>query len=265
MRRTQDLPRLEMQEKLESHKLEAPVTPILEPDARTMQDNTFDDSDTSKSQPAATVRRLFSHLTQEEQPKEVIHYGKASALLHFALFPAPAIVITVGLYSIHILGLQWKSGHPTSNELSALLFAAKVHESFIIVSLTDILLHRIQYGLLGNDGLALGYLSSVFQMGSPIRYLVSWEFWGTLLNPTRNRMFHGITGATIIFIALLSIGASPFSATAMIPRLGWWETPFDDGVTDLYLANNLYSLEPASWPTLPFALCDTSLSPGNDD
>ncbi|KAI5455824.1 hypothetical protein BGZ63DRAFT_409482 [Mariannaea sp. PMI_226] len=153
--------------------------------------------------------------------------SRLSALGHFSLFHLPAITITLlllGLYAGHV---RWTPPHPTSDELSALQFAAKAHETLILVSLADILLHRILYALLVEDGIPLGFLSSVFNLGSPARYLISWEFWSAMLNPTTNQMFHRFTGVMIIFILLLSMAASPFSATAMIPRQLWYHAEKD--------------------------------------
>lgn len=171
---------------------------------------------------AWSLRRYFKTFNGREHSKQVCSNSKLSALRHFAFFHLPAISITLSLLGFYLGHLRWVPPHPTADELSALQFAAKAHESLILMSLTDILLHRICYGLILDDGVSLGFLSSVFNMGSPVQYLMSWEFWAALLNPTANRKFHGITGGVIVFISLLGIAASPFSATAMIPRQGWW-------------------------------------------
>ncbi|KAJ0127857.1 Glyoxalase-like domain-containing protein [Fusarium oxysporum f. sp. albedinis] len=169
----------------------------------------------------------FRSLHKKENPKKVCSNNRLSALGHFSLFHLPAITITLLLLVLYVRHFRWTPPHPTGDELSVLQFAAKAHETLILISLSDIMLHRILYGLLMDDGIPLGFLPSVFSLGSPIQYLLSWDFWSALLNPTANRRFHGLTGVMIVFILLLSIMASPFSATAMIPRQGWWDADND--------------------------------------
>ncbi|KAK7432990.1 hypothetical protein QQZ08_000461 [Neonectria magnoliae] len=169
--------------------------------------------------------------TTREPRKVICSKSKLSALGNLALFHLPAISITLVLVVLNLIELQWPYGHPTSEEFNALQFAAKAHESFIIMSVVDILLHRISYGLLCGEigGVSLGFLSSPFHLASPVQYLVSWEFWGTVSNPGRNRRFHAITTCLILLLVLIGVAASPFSAILMIPRLGWWQ-PGDGGV-----------------------------------
>lgn len=170
------------------------------------------------------------------EPSKVVCSGKKkSALRHFALIHLPSITITLVLLSFYIANLRWTQ--PTNEELNALQFAAKAHEALVLVSLTDILLHRICYGLIEDGGIPLGSISSAFYLGSPIQYLVSWELWGVLLKPAANRLLHRMTGILIILISLLAISSGPLSAIIVIPRQGWsflesdsrWDTWFVNG------------------------------------
>ncbi|SCO92496.1 uncharacterized protein FRV6_16624 [Fusarium oxysporum] len=164
----------------------------------------------------------------KEPKKEVCSNSRLSVLRDFVLFHLPAISITLALLALNVKELQWPYHHPTAGELSALQFAAKAHESLVVASLTEILMHRVRYGLLREDtgGISLGFLSSPLHLASPIRYLFSWELWGAVLNPTSSRPFHAVTGGLILLFIFVGIGASPFSAILMIPRLGWWEFSF---------------------------------------
>ncbi|KAH8686234.1 hypothetical protein BGZ61DRAFT_354905 [Ilyonectria robusta] len=154
------------------------------------------------------------------EPSKVVCSGrKKSALRRFALIHLPSITITLVLLSFYTSNLQW--AEPTNEQLNALQFAAKAHEASVLVSLTDILLHRICYGLIEDGGIPLGFISSPFHLGSPIQYLVSWELWGVLLKPAANRLLHQMTGILIILISLLAISLGPLSAIIMIPRQGW--------------------------------------------
>ncbi|KAM5358582.1 hypothetical protein ACJZ2D_015150 [Fusarium nematophilum] len=161
-------------------------------------------------------------LSDPEPPKKVCKNGMRSALGHLALFHLPAIGITLTILSLYIARVRWE--HPSAEELSVLQFAAKAHEILIIISLTDILLHRVRYGLIvDKNGIPLGFLSSPVHLGAPIQYLFSWELWGVVLQPSadgrRGRL--RVTGFIIILAILLSIAAAPLSAIEIIPRQGW--------------------------------------------
>ncbi|KAH6962440.1 hypothetical protein BKA56DRAFT_429212, partial [Ilyonectria sp. MPI-CAGE-AT-0026] len=189
--------------------------------------------------------------------KEVCTNKRMSAIRSFVLFHLPAISVTLVLAAFYSKKVQWPHGHPTTTELIMLQFAAKAHESLILVSLTDILLHRIRSGLLreGTGRVPLGFLSSPFQLASPIRYLFSWELWGAILSPAASRQFHAKTSALILLLVLIGLGASPFSAILMIPRQGWWALRYAPDEGEIYKKfyfvprsdeNPIYEIEPRS-------------------
>lgn len=202
-----------------------------------------------------------------EPKKEVCTDKRMSAIRSFVLFHLPAISVTLALAVFYFKKVQWLHGHPTTAELIMLQFAAKAHESLILVSLTDILLHRIRYGLLleGTGGVPLGFLSSPFQLASPIRYFFSWELWGAILNPAASRQFHAETSVLILLLVLIGLGASPFSAILMIPRQGWWALMDGLGEEEVIDAqtyfvprsdeNPIYEIEPRPRYPSPSDLC----------
>ncbi|KAF4969142.1 hypothetical protein FSARC_3579 [Fusarium sarcochroum] len=186
-------------------------------------------------------QRFMRKLNDPEPAKQVCSDSIWSALGHLALFHLPAVAITLTLFSLHIARVHW--GKFTAEQLSAMQFAAKGHEILILVSLTDVLLHRICFDLLfNNDGIPLGFLSSPFYLGSPVQYLFSWELWATLLQPGRPRPQQRpkVTGIVIIIAIILSIAAAPLSAIVMIPRPGWWQIPGPPGMNHTYLESDLY-------------------------
>ncbi|KAH7146225.1 hypothetical protein EDB81DRAFT_650767 [Dactylonectria macrodidyma] len=170
----------------------------------------------------------FKAWNGEEPSKEVCSNSKASALWHFALFHLPAVSVTLLLLNLYVWEARWGAFRPTPDELNALQYAAKAHESFILISITDILLQVLNFSLLQGNGIPLGFMTSAFHLGSPVGYLFSWEFWGTALNPTTPLLPHTLTSMFIVFLVILGLGAGPFSATLMIPRQGWWEFPLFD-------------------------------------
>ncbi|KAF4446715.1 hypothetical protein F53441_9648 [Fusarium austroafricanum] len=187
--------------------------------------------------------------------------SKLLALRHFALFHLPAIAGTLVLLSLYIAKIRWHN--PPADALNAIQFTAKAHEALILISLGDILLHRIFHGLLHKDGgTPIGFLPSPFSLGAPLQYLVSSQLWTPIIRSNNNSRSHRITGIMIIFIALLSIGASPLSAVAMIPRQRWWDNPGVDigrGVHVMQLNNSLYTSNLASFK--PSELFDEEWSP----
>ncbi|UPK92219.1 hypothetical protein LCI18_003154 [Fusarium solani-melongenae] len=167
---------------------------------------------------------------------------------HFTLFHLPAAAVTVTLLFLYALEFHWAYGHPTAEELATLQFAAKGHEALILVSMTDVLLSMISYGLMNsNVGVPLGFVSSPFYLGSPIRYLFSSELWSAIRHSVTRRLFPKTTGLVIIIAALLCVGASPLSAIAMIPRETWRGFPkagFGNSLETLcYVDQRLYELD----------------------
>ncbi|CAG9956658.1 unnamed protein product [Clonostachys rosea f. rosea IK726] len=162
-------------------------------------------------------------INHKEPKKTVVSNSRLLVLWCFALFHLPAIAITVALLALYIKQVQWNPRHPTSEELSILQFAAKAHETFILLSLTEVLLYRIRSCLLGEEGIPIGFLASAHYIVAPFNYLFSREFWGTAFTSTTRRLSHGITVGLFILLVAIGIGASPFSAIACIPRLLWWE------------------------------------------
>ncbi|EMT68722.1 hypothetical protein NOF04DRAFT_4890 [Fusarium oxysporum II5] len=160
-----------------------------------------------------------------EPRKAVCSNKRSSALWHFTLFHLPAMLVTSTLLTLHVINLHWSPSHPNIEEMAALQFAAKAQESLILISLTDVLLHRIRYGLLGRNGVPLGFLLSPFNIGFSLRYLASREFWSPAVNPTGKRFFNAITAAMIFLFSLLGLAAGPSAAIAMIPRYNWWQLP----------------------------------------
>lgn len=58
-----------------------------------------------------------------------------------------------------------------NNTVSYLLLAGKSHETLILISLTDILMHQIRYC---NYGVPVGLLPSSFSLDPPVQYFFNW-------------------------------------------------------------------------------------------
>ncbi|EXL97465.1 hypothetical protein NOF04DRAFT_7436 [Fusarium oxysporum II5] len=156
---------------------------------------------------------------------------RMSALRHFSIMHLPPVTITLALLSLYIAKVNWKE--PSNEGLNALQFAAKSHETVLLLSLGDILLYRISYGLDRQDiGVPLGFLPSSFYLAAPFRYLASRQLWAPTFKSSKNTKHQWATGAMIVSVSILCIAASPLSAIAMIPRLGWWKNDDFDAFAD---------------------------------
>lgn len=175
---------------------------------------------------------------------------RIKVLWSFLFFHLPSIAVSIVLFVFHIIGLSWAK-EPTGDQLSALQFPAKAHEILIIMSLTEILLHRIKYGMLGKTGIALGFVTAPFQVANPL-YLISPDFWGTVRIPQRNRRFHNITIGLLVVLVIVGVLVGPLSAILMIPRKDWVETKPDDGWYKEHIArrddNQLFYITQEPYP-----------------
>lgn len=193
--------------------------------------------------------------------REVCSSKRLPVLWSFITYHLPAVAVTLVLFALYLAKQVWGPPGPTEDQLSVLQLAAKVHEIVVLISLSDILLHRVRYGLLGDDGVAMGFLLSPFHVASP-EYLFSWEFWGTVLHSPTNRRFHRLTAVIIVLLTLIGVGTGPVSAIAMIPRLQWMEvSPNDQWYKDhVRSTEEIFYLKQDTYPMV----LDTSTLPDQD-
>ncbi|KAF5027340.1 hypothetical protein F66182_541 [Fusarium sp. NRRL 66182] len=190
--------------------------------------------------PPRPTRYYPEILDAQEPPDERTNSSTSIALCRFAWVHLPAVAITLTLLGLYVAKIRW--GRPRSEVLNALQFAAKTHEILILLSLTDMLLHRITSSLQDEDiGLPLGFLPSAFYLGAPVRYLLSRKLWAPIVQSSDKCRSHGLTGVMIIIVAVLSVGASPFSAIAMIPRQGWWKSHEPFYTNTIQVNSTIYS------------------------
>lgn len=205
--------------------------------------------------------------------KEICSSNRFTVLKSFVLFHLPSIAVSMTLFALYMVELPWEKS-PTPDQLSALQFPAKVHEILIMMSLTELLLHRIKYGLLGKTGIALGFVTAPFHLANPL-YLVSADFWGTVLRPQTNPRFHKITVAIIVLLVAIGVTVGPLSAILMIPRENWVETRPTDGFFTQHVFQNPevfwverdpYAMElDANYASQASGVCMGQVTDANDD
>ncbi len=154
-------------------------------------------------------------------------------LLEFATFHFLPIAASASLLGLYCGQVYWRIS-PDVNTLNALQFAAKVHESLIVASLSSIFLEIIRHRLLApGGGLRLGLLAAPFQMGSPM-YLVSHEFRASVTRFGKLSVQKVLTIAMVLYFFTLTAITGPSTAIAMIPKLAWWPVGMVDNQTSTW-------------------------------
>ena len=129
-----------------------------------------------------------------------------------SLILVPPMAISLAILALNFRNVFW--GLPTTETntiLSALQFAAQVHASLLVASISMMVLNLIQHGLVSGSGLPLGIISANFYVDSPT-WLFRTEFTSLSLKYT-------LIFPWIVFLAVLS---APSSAIVMLPRLQYW-------------------------------------------
>lgn len=167
----------------------------------------------------STAPGVFARFKQKT--RETAFESKPIAVGYFMVLHFPSLAITFTFLGMYLVGYQWNAD---DNSLRGLLVASKIHEMLIVVSLSNVLFHRIRYNLLDEKrGLTLGLLTSPFQLSEPL-YLISRPFLASL-----KTMFKSptelVTTTCVLVCFLLAMVAAPSSGIVMLPRRDWWPLP----------------------------------------
>ncbi|KAK2614599.1 hypothetical protein N8I77_001408 [Diaporthe amygdali] len=158
-----------------------------------------------------------------EETKVILTNSKKRAILYFLAIHFLPVAGTLTLFWLYLKNLQWKA---SDIQLKSLLFAAKLHETLILVSLGDILFHRIRYHLLTSRGVSFGLLVSPFRVSDP-----SFLFQSPFLASASFTFKSAPELLTILLVLLVSglgLLAAPSSGVLMTPQYNWWRIP-DEG------------------------------------
>ncbi|KAK3368524.1 hypothetical protein B0H63DRAFT_77186 [Podospora didyma] len=169
-------------------------------------------------------RGRWSLPPRDSKPKKVASRRRLTAILLIARYHIGSLAVTFWLVGMYATGWIWYPPGPSQDTLSALQFVAKIHEGLIILSLSNILLHRVRYLLMsGTDGVPLGFITAPWQLSSPL-YFVDSEFWGSAVRSVTAATHLG-TLLLIVVCLVLSIAIGPFSAIVILPQVGTWPMP----------------------------------------
>jgi hypothetical protein len=146
-------------------------------------------------------------------------------LVHGPAIALSSIVIYLTAYPRFWVEDEWynKAGQRlmSANDLSKVFqFVAKIHEIFVVVSLSAMMLSILRHRLIDNsDGVALGLLTAPYRVGD-IKFLFSGAFWQSA--GTRSAWAVTVLSALCTLVSLL-IG--PASAIGFVPTQNWWAMP----------------------------------------
>jgi len=149
---------------------------------------------------------------------------------------AAALAIIVALLWANFAKVFWRDFELRKTrrrnvELKAWQFGAKVHELFMLASLSFIVFYYMRRLLVGKRGIPFGLVSAPYLIASP----------GMLISkPFRAGFNHHFSfGMLLMLLCLLSVVLGPSSAIAMIPSLGWFHmaNAFQGGQSVIHFYN----------------------------
>jgi hypothetical protein len=106
-------------------------------------------------------------------------------------------------------------------EITALQFAAKLHDLTMIASIAYIVFSYLRYQMILGAGLPFGAIIASLQVGN-ISYLWSLEFWSSLSSAGFSRKQKAQLVLILVPAIVLAATVSPSSAVCMIPRTAYW-------------------------------------------
>jgi uncharacterized membrane protein len=169
---------------------------------------------------------------------QVATQSKRTSLVNFVLFHLPAVDVTHTLFGLYLAQFQWTAN---DTQINALLFAAKIHEALIAISLSNIIFHRIRYNMLTSDGSApqgvpLGLLTAPLQISDPL-YLCRKPFLACAKTMFASRTDF-ITILLVITTVIVATLSGPSSGVIMLPKLDWWPFPNNHPAANIFQQQN---------------------------
>lgn len=123
--------------------------------------------------------------------------------------------------SLNFRGVYWTS-HKVSNVLTLLQIAAKVHDLFVMFSLSQVVLYYLRHELVTPKGTCFGLIGTSYSIsGGGLPFSGALWHLGRSIG-SANQSFSG-RGHVLLFLLLVSIGlgicANPAASILLIPDL----------------------------------------------
>jgi hypothetical protein len=160
-----------------------------------------------------------------ETKKVVMKQSKSKATLRCIVHIVPisaAIALLVLNGSNHYIGGELSGAAGQDNQkLAALLFASKLHELFMLASLSAIVITYIRKELVFGDGVPFGTVFSATQF-KDLTFLWSPELWGTIYHEWEKRRKKWFVICLLVVCSIAGLTVGPSTGILMRPRLDEW-------------------------------------------
>jgi hypothetical protein len=173
-----------------------------------------------------------------EDKKVVMQRSRPMATLRCAVHLVPiaaAISLLVLNGSNHYIGGELSGSRgQDSQKLGALLFAAKLHELFMLASLSAIVISYVRKELAFGEGVPFGTVFSASQF-KDLTFLWSPELWGSIYQEWQKSGTKWFTVSLLIVCSVTGLVVGPSTGNLMRPRLDEWPaggTTFWIGATE---------------------------------
>lgn len=171
-----------------------------------------------------------------EKPKPVASTRKRQVFGNVVVYHLASILITIFITILYARKISWPDKITVFiGSFASIQFAAKVIELLAVLSVSNVLYHRLRFLFIKRDGIPLGFLYANFRLGNPL-YFVSSEFLGAIrLALTANGAL--FTLILIILIAVVTFIAGPLSAILLTLTPGFWPFPLDSPLIESWRNN----------------------------
>ena len=169
-------------------------------------------------------QRWLAEKTGPEEVKVVLSRSTLIRMRQILVHLVP-IGITATVLYLALSETYWHDPFdPLNNtKLQGLQFAAKVYETFIVISLATTVLDVLRRRLLSGKGVQFGSLITAYGFDR-ISSLFSPAFWAAIWSSGASST-PSLLAFVLAIAVLLATAAGPSAAIALIPRLEWWSVP----------------------------------------
>lgn len=204
-----------------------------DPSYQELTEGTEADSDLERGLRASAT---YPHEFTYEKNKKVLRKGPGifAYWIHVLSLACTAVVLQLSFRQIYwadednwgsFATNKWSFGFNQEEVGNILQFPAKLHEIFIVSSLSAIILSVVRRRLIGTRGIPFGFLVGGYQAGS-VEYLFSKGFWGPMGFTIRhNKLGAAGLGLCIGLGIVYANVVGPCSAVLIVPNLSWWDVP----------------------------------------
>lgn len=154
------------------------------------------------------------------KPASIASQQKRRLVLYAIQYHLPAISMCIFLTVLYAREVIWPFSAPptTGTSQAGIQTLAQLHAALVVLSLSQILLHRVRRLLIQGVGVELGLVYANYRLGSPI-YCLSDEFLGAARHSFRDGTTLRTVSLTILTM-VITLALSPLSAILLTAQPG---------------------------------------------